>query len=167
LFTPFKVRGCSFSGPHRVYLVSDNLVPGPPVTLSSLLSPQTLFVASRPLGRSSNVVGLEARRAAPPTPTLDSLPCSCILIENLKEQKGAGMPQDRGSISYTDYVKGIDRLKPEEQLNLLGIISSRLKKTITRRIKPTTILELEGLGAGEWKGIDAQEYVRKEREAWD
>ena len=76
------------------------------------------------------------------------------------------MPQDRGSISYIDYVKGIDRLKPEEQLSLLGIISSRLKKTITRRTKPSSILELEGLGAEEWKGIDAQEYVRKERESW-
>jgi len=76
------------------------------------------------------------------------------------------MSQDGGSISYIDYVKGIDRLKPEEQLSLLGIISSRLKKTITRRTKPSSILELEGLGAEEWKGIDAQEYVRKERESW-
>jgi hypothetical protein len=76
------------------------------------------------------------------------------------------MPQDGGSISYIDYVKGIDRLKPEEQLNLLGIISSRLKKTITRKTKPSSILELEGLGAEEWKGINAQEYVRKERESW-
>jgi hypothetical protein len=77
------------------------------------------------------------------------------------------MAQNRGSISYVDYVKGIDRLKPEEQLSLLGIISSRLRKTISRRIKPCSILELEGLGAEEWKGIDAQEYVRKERESWD
>lgn len=76
------------------------------------------------------------------------------------------MSQDGGSISYIDYVKGIDRLKPEEQLSLLGIISSRLKKTVTRRTKPSSILELEGLGAEEWKGIDAQEYVRKERESW-
>jgi len=77
------------------------------------------------------------------------------------------MAQNRGSISYVDYVKGIDRLKPEEQLSLLGIISSRLRKTISRRIKPWSILELEGLGAEEWKGIDAQEYVRKERESLD
>jgi hypothetical protein len=77
------------------------------------------------------------------------------------------MSENSGPISYIDYVKGIDRLKPEEQLSLLGIISSRLKKTISRRIKPSSILELEGLGAEEWKRIDAQEYVRKERESWD
>ena len=77
------------------------------------------------------------------------------------------MSENLGSISYIDYVKGIDRLKPEDQLSLLGIISSRLKKTISRRTKPSSILELEGLGAEEWKRIDAQEYVRKERESWD
>jgi len=77
------------------------------------------------------------------------------------------MVQERGSISYIDYVKGIDRLKPEEQLSLLGIIYSRLKETISRRIKPSSILELEGLGAEEWERIDAQEYVRKERGSWD
>ncbi len=77
------------------------------------------------------------------------------------------MAQDRGSISYIDYVKGIDRLKPEEQLSLLGIISSRLKKTVTRKTKSGSIMELEGLGAEEWEGINAQDYVRKERESWD
>jgi hypothetical protein len=28
-------------------------------------------------------------------------------------------------------------------------------------------MELEGLGAHIWKKIDAQQYVRKERESWD
>ena len=31
----------------------------------------------------------------------------------------------------------------------------------------TSIMELEGLGADIWKGIDAQDYVHKERESWD
>jgi hypothetical protein len=74
--------------------------------------------------------------------------------------------RDREPISYMDYVKGIDRLNPEEQLSLVGIISSRLKKAITRKTRPSSILELEGLGAEEWKGINAQDYVRKERESW-
>jgi hypothetical protein len=29
-----------------------------------------------------------------------------------------------------------------------------------------SILELEGLGAEIWKGIDADEYVAKERDSW-
>jgi hypothetical protein len=77
------------------------------------------------------------------------------------------MAQNNGPTSYMDYVKGIDRLKPEEQLSLLGIISSKLKRTISRKGRTLSILELEGLGAEAWKGIDAQEYVRKERETWD
>jgi hypothetical protein len=71
------------------------------------------------------------------------------------------------SISYSDYVKGIAFLKIDEQLTLLEIISARLKKSISKSRKTNSLMELEGLGAGMWKGIDAQDHVRKEREAWD
>jgi hypothetical protein len=57
------------------------------------------------------------------------------------------MVQDSGPSSYMDYVKGIDRLKPEQQLSLLGIISSRLKRIIGGKTKTSSLLELEGLGA--------------------
>ncbi len=30
-----------------------------------------------------------------------------------------------------------------------------------------SVMELEGLGADIWKGIDAQEYVNEERGSWD
>jgi hypothetical protein len=30
-----------------------------------------------------------------------------------------------------------------------------------------SVMELEGLGADIGKGIDAQDYVREERESWD
>ena len=39
---------------------------------------------------------------------------------------------------------------------------------ITDQNKPNhSILDIQGLGAEIWKGIDAQEYVKKERESWD
>lgn len=69
-------------------------------------------------------------------------------------------------LKYNDYVKGIRGLKPEEQLNLIEIISAQLKKNIARKKAKHSIMELEGLGAKLWKGVDAQEYVRKERESW-
>lgn len=69
-------------------------------------------------------------------------------------------------LKYNDYVKGIRGLKPEEQLNLIEIISVQLKKNIARKKAKHSIMELEGLGARLWKGIDAQEYVSKERESW-
>lgn len=68
--------------------------------------------------------------------------------------------------SYEDYVKGIRELKPEEQLNLIEIISAQLKKSLAEKKIKHSIIELEGLGADLWKGIDAQEYVRKERDSW-
>ena len=77
------------------------------------------------------------------------------------------MAAKKVSLTYDDYVKGINRLRPEEQLSLVEIISGRLKKTLTTRKAKHSILELEGLGAEIWKGIDAQEYVMKERESWD
>jgi hypothetical protein len=71
-------------------------------------------------------------------------------------------------ITYKDYIKGLYDLKPEEQLSLMEIISSRLKNVIGRKkIKKHSIMELEGLGADIWKGIDAQKYIIKERKSWD
>lgn len=69
-------------------------------------------------------------------------------------------------LKYNDYVKGIRGLKPEEQLHLIEIISAQLKKDIAKKKVKHSIMELEGLGARLWKGIDAQEYVCKERESW-
>jgi hypothetical protein len=31
----------------------------------------------------------------------------------------------------------------------------------------TLVMNLEGLGADIWKGVDAQAYVHKERSSWD
>ena len=47
------------------------------------------------------------------------------------------------------------------------MISANLKRTLKKRRVKHSIMELEGLGADIWKGIDAQEYVYKERESWD
>jgi len=76
------------------------------------------------------------------------------------------MSANKEALTYDDYVKGIQTLKPEEQLSLIEILSSKLKKSIFEKKIKHSILELEGLGAEIWKGIDVQEYVRKEREAW-
>lgn len=77
------------------------------------------------------------------------------------------MPTKKVSLTYADYVRGIQRLRPEEQLSLVEIISVKLKKTLGRKKAKHSIMELEGLGADVWKGIDAQHYVSEERESWD
>jgi len=80
---------------------------------------------------------------------------------------GAKMETRKISISYSDYVRGIKFLNIDEQLTLLEIISAKLKKSIGKGRKKNSIMDLEGLGANIWKGIDAQDYVHQERESWD
>ena len=77
------------------------------------------------------------------------------------------MAKEKGQLTYHDFIRGIQDLRPEEQLSLLEIISVRLKKTLGRKKRKHSIMELEGLGADIWKGIDAQEYVNQERGTWD
>jgi hypothetical protein len=71
------------------------------------------------------------------------------------------------NLRFDDYVKGIERLRPDEQLRLIEIMSSRLKTSCKRPGSRHSVMELEGLGAQLWKEIDAQQYVNKERESWD
>jgi hypothetical protein len=71
------------------------------------------------------------------------------------------------TLRFEDYVKGTERLRPDEQLSLIGIISARLKTNLRRKKAKHSVMELEGLGAHIWKGIDAQRYVNKERKSWD
>ena len=77
------------------------------------------------------------------------------------------MVTKKSILRFEDYVKGIERLRPEEQLNLIEIISARLKTNLKRQRVKHSLLELEGLGAQLWKGIDGQQYVNGERKSWD
>ena len=71
------------------------------------------------------------------------------------------------SLSYDDYIQGIEKLTPEELVDLLECISVTLKLRMGHKVVRHSIMELEGLGAEIWNGIDAQEYVRQERASWD
>ena len=71
------------------------------------------------------------------------------------------------TLRFEDYVKGIERLRPDQQLNLIEIISARLKTNLRRAKAKHSVMEFEGLGANIWKGVDAQQYVSKERKSWD
>ena len=76
------------------------------------------------------------------------------------------MPKKK-SLTYRDYAEGIQHLSSEEQLELLELISARLKKRSKATKENHSILELEGLGAEIWKGIDPKEYLLEERQSWD
>jgi hypothetical protein len=77
------------------------------------------------------------------------------------------MNKKKLNLRFEDYVRGIEHLRPDEQLSLIEIISTKLKKVLKQKKTKHSIMELEGLGSEIWKGIDAQQYVNKERESWD
>jgi hypothetical protein len=66
---------------------------------------------------------------------------------------------------YQQYIQDIP---VTEQLKLIALISRKLAAQ-SDAVEPQTrsLLELEGLGAEIWKGIDAQRYVDELRNEWD
>ena len=62
------------------------------------------------------------------------------------------------------YVREIRPLPPCDRLRLLKLIADDLAQEDSLEPQPErSLLELEGLGAEIWKGIDAQEYVNELR----
>ena len=65
--------------------------------------------------------------------------------------------------SYEQLLEQILELDPEEQSRLVEAITDKLDRKRARH----SILELRGLGKEVWEGIDAKEYVARERAAWE
>lgn len=66
---------------------------------------------------------------------------------------------------YHQYIKTIS---VAEQLELISLISKKLiKDSKPENIKIRSLLDLEGLGADIWKGVDAQKYVDELRNDWE
>lgn len=49
-------------------------------------------------------------------------------------------------------------------------VAQQVTQILSEALEPPpqhSIMELQGLGKELWKGIDAAEYIRREREEWD
>lgn len=77
------------------------------------------------------------------------------------------MAAQKSHLTYPEVVASIPTLAPEEQLDLLRVLSSSLNKAISGKTKKHSLLELEGLGAEIWAGKEVAEYLRTERDAWN
>ncbi len=68
--------------------------------------------------------------------------------------------------SVRQILETVRELSPQEQLDLLEGITTLLRTSLP--VMPThSIMELEGLGAEVWRGIEAQSYVNQERTSWN
>ena len=65
------------------------------------------------------------------------------------------------------YMQHIRPLSPEDRHRLLQLIASDLSRQDNEVRAKRSIMELHGLGADIWQGIDAQEYVNELRKEWD
>ncbi len=69
----------------------------------------------------------------------------------------------------TIYQQHIKPLSHDEQLKLLAKMVEELanEKKENAPQKKRSLLELEGLGAEIWEGVDAREYVNELRNEWE
>ena len=67
---------------------------------------------------------------------------------------------------YKDLLERVTLLPHQEKVDLLAEIANQLRAD-SRKGQKRSIMELEGLGKEIWSGIDAQEYVDRERDSWD
>ncbi len=70
-------------------------------------------------------------------------------------------------LTYHDVVATLPTLNPEEQLTLLEVLSAVIKKTVLKKRKRHSLLELEGLGADLWTKVSVDDYLRQERDSWN
>lgn len=67
---------------------------------------------------------------------------------------------------YNDLLESVALLSPQEKVDLLAEIAVQVRND-SRKGKKRSIAELRGLGKEIWVGIDAQEYVNRERDSWN
>jgi hypothetical protein len=67
-------------------------------------------------------------------------------------------------MTYSEIVAEIENLSVNERLSLITTIAETLKN---ERLKQHSLLELDGLGADLWQGIEATDYVKSLRSEWD
>ena len=67
-------------------------------------------------------------------------------------------------MTYNEIVAEIENLSANERLSLITTIAETLK---SERVKKHSLLELDGLGAELWQGIEATDYVKSLRSEWD
>jgi len=73
---------------------------------------------------------------------------------------------DNSVPGYDQLLRRVAMLGPADQLRLLSDLVAILRQRIAPSPVGHEITELRGLGKDIWDGIDAQEYVERERAAW-
>lgn len=65
------------------------------------------------------------------------------------------------------YEQHIRTLTPQQKRQLMEKLAHELQPPIEEETRGSSLLELAGLGAELWQGIDAQRYVNQQRDEWE
>ena len=76
------------------------------------------------------------------------------------------MPDHGHGLSITDYQDALKTLTRDELERLHQALLERLQSMTPSAPARRSLLDLEGLGAEMWGGLDAQAYVNHERDSW-
>ncbi len=68
--------------------------------------------------------------------------------------------------AYHKVLRRAQRLTPADQLRLLEELAAQVRGPATLQPR-RSILDLQGMGKEIWLGMDAQEYVDRERASWN
>lgn len=68
--------------------------------------------------------------------------------------------------TYQQVLEQAKELPPGDKLRLVETLAAQLRSDIAPR-KRHRAREFRGVGHATWDGTDAQEYVNRERDAWD
>ncbi len=66
---------------------------------------------------------------------------------------------------FDDILKQAQQLSAEQLQRLVDELAQQTGRK--NGLKTHSIMELKGLGKEIWKGVDADDYVAKERDSWD
>lgn len=69
-------------------------------------------------------------------------------------------------VTYQDVLAQAKGLPPADKLRLLESLAVQLHGDIVPR-KRHHVTEFRGVGRASWDGTDAQQYIDRERDAWD
>lgn len=69
------------------------------------------------------------------------------------------------STPYEDARRSAEALGLADQLRLIAELTSSLSGKVEGRSR--SLMELEGLGQEVWRGVDVDEYLRRERTSWN
>jgi hypothetical protein len=65
-------------------------------------------------------------------------------------------------MTLQEIVAEVEKLDKREQAALVEIVNTKLNKAPQRNV-----MELDGLGAEVWRGIDVEQYINDMRDEWD